>query len=97
MEGSFTEQSAQFWFGSSVQQAKPNVFGSEARRANQRRFSRAVFIEVEISASLDQHFDEEQFPTSLQRAIEQHVRNEVERMGQTVVLVAPLDQFIRTR
>jgi len=57
MNCGFAEQSLQFWFGSGIQQAEPNVLGSEARGTDQRSFAIAILIKVEIRASLNERFD----------------------------------------
>src|SRR5689334_9469209 len=94
MKCRLAEQPAKFWSGAGIQQAKPDVFGPEARGADQRSFALAVLVKVEIRASLNERLDKRQFLAFLQGASEQHVRDVVERMREAFT---PADELVRSR
>src|SRR5215472_25955 len=77
--------------------SEPYVFGSEARGSDQWCFALAILVKVQIRAGLDKRVNQWQFLAPLHRAVEEHVRNVVERVREAFLLIAPFDEFISAR
>lgn len=101
VERGFTEHAAEVRFGSGGQQPEPNLFGSETRGSDQGRV--AVFpvlpapLEVQVGTSVKQRINQGNLLPHWQRAFKQHVRNEVERMGEARFPFSPADEFVGAR
>src|SRR5215471_2881521 len=60
-------------------------------------FALAILVKVQIRAGLDKRVNQWQFLAPLHRAVEEHVRNVVERVREAFLLIAPFDEFISAR
>src|SRR5262245_22210923 len=83
--------------GPGVQQSETNVLCPKARGTDQRCLALPVFAKVNGRACLKENIDERQLPSFLQYSVEQHIRHVVEWMREHAVIVAPMDEGVRSR
>ena len=77
-----------------IQQSDRDVFGTEAGRADERCLVFAFPAEIHISASCKKCVDEWQFLALWQHAVEQHVRNIVQRVRENATVFTPRDKCV---
>src|SRR5258708_27304541 len=101
MKRSFAEQPTQLRLRSGVQQFDPYVFRAETGCSEQGRVALLAVLstplKVQVGASIKQRVNERDLLSQWQSAFKQHVRNEMQRMGEARVHFSPAYELVGAR
>lgn len=97
MKCGFLEDAEEFGICSGIDKANTDFFRGETGGSDQRSVAVAVPLKIEISTGADKRVDQRQLGAAFQFALEEHVADEVEGMGEILLIPAPADEHVGTR
>lgn len=97
VERGFAKDSAKPGICAGVEEAKADIFRTQASGPDERSIALVIPLKIEICAGVNERLNQWQFGTALQCAVEEHIRDVVERVGENAVVRAPADERVGQR